>query len=292
MYVGSPQTCVCVCLLTDSPSSHPRSELLKAHLSWGEGDMMADPSPSCSLLAQGVLTLTLKKTEKNPDVFFFLFLLSTSYCFNPAARLWGRTVRGSAEEAVCKGVNPERGGSRWRLFCSHGSVRESTPMQLHQLAPTHHTLTHIHIHTLPFSSFYTQPVQSVFVIPSPQTCMLTCSTCVFSISVRVCSCMPVYTPWVCVCVCMCINVYLTVRNDAKHGEEEERSSPPLVRCRCHIGSVRRVHRLAGRQAAAQPWEWHCTSALGDTRGVRARRDEIDRDYCLSCVLTLYVVEYH
>lgn len=87
-----------------------------------------------------------EREKKTPDVFFFLFLFSTSYRFNPAAWLWGRTVRGSAEEAVCKGVNPARGGSRWRLFCSHGSVSESTPMQLHQLAPTHHTLT-THTHT-------------------------------------------------------------------------------------------------------------------------------------------------
>lgn len=41
-----------------------------------------------------------------------------------------------------------------------------------------------------------------------------------------------------------INVRMTASDDARHGEERGEAKLPLVRCRCHIGSVRSLHRQA------------------------------------------------
>lgn len=64
------------------------------------------------------LSLPLTPHPRSPDLYpqkkprNALFI--TSYLFYPAAWCWGRTVRGSVEEAGCEGVNPEReGGVEW-----------------------------------------------------------------------------------------------------------------------------------------------------------------------------------
>lgn len=92
--------------------------------------------------------------------------------------LWGRTARGSKREAGCEGVNPERGRgapSRWRLFCSHGSVSERTPMQLRQLAPlclTAPTHPHNWLHTCALTCF--PPYTHIFWVVFMSTCTDVC----------------------------------------------------------------------------------------------------------------------
>lgn len=51
-------------------------------------------------------------------------------------------------------------------------------------------------------------------------------------------------------MCTYIKVCLTASDDAKLWTERGEALLPLMRCRCHIGSVRPAHRQAGWEAAA------------------------------------------
>lgn len=136
----------------------------------------------------------------------------------------------------------ERKPSRWRLFCSHGSVSEHKPVQLRQLAllcltsphppplsPPVILPTHTHLST---SSLRTPP--SLYSLISYTLAQF------LRVCVRVCARnIHVY-----------LNACLTASDDAKHWERRVEAQLHLIRCCCHIGSVRRLHRQAGRQAEA------------------------------------------
>ena len=218
---------------------------------------MADPSPLSIPPPRSAHDLDLKREKGKCRCSRFISFVwfSASPLFYHTACFWGRTVGGSARGSWLWGSKPGEGReSLWRLFCSHGSVSERTPMQLRQLAlnPSTHTHTHTHTHTT-----------SSKLLNWLHTCVL-------------------YSPsFFLACFMYCIMyVCLTASNDAEHWEEWGEAQLPLVRCRCHIGSVRPVHRQAGWQAAAHSrgndtalllWERLTERERGEMRyrGVRA-----------------------
>lgn len=198
-------------------------------------------------------TSTLKEKRKNADVLGLFLLFDSAHppCFITLPGSEEGQWEGSARGSLLWGSKPGEGReSLWRLFCSHGSVSERTPMQLRQLALN--PPTHTHTHTT-----------SSKLLNWLHTCVL-------------------YSPsFFLACFMYCIMyVCLTASNDAEHWEEWGEAQLPLVRCRCHIGSVRPMHRQAGWQTAAHSrgndtalllWERLTERERGEMRyrGVRA-----------------------
>lgn len=100
--------CVCVRSLFDSPSSPSVLRAVK-------GSRVPKDDRG--------LTLTLKRSQRE-----FSAVISVVFTFCLFEVRWGRQGGGETQSR--------------RLFCSHGSVSERSPMQLHPLALTH-TNTHI-----------------------------------------------------------------------------------------------------------------------------------------------------